>query len=519
MTETYPCPYLAQVHRNLPRLLALFDRDPLGPTYGLGDRTYWAWKLIDFPNATQQGAASGLARLVASNLLPEGMNERSIIARIHAIILGSKQATARNGSLAEALPNEGSFCVTALVAADILTALEVLGDRLTTDERQDALDVVAPWIAFLHRQDEGHGIISNHLAVGVLALVLWKAQTGVDCDPRARFFLDRILEHQSSEGWFREYDGADPGYQSWLTSSLVAVHRLRPDWELGAVLNKGTKFLTHFVHPDGSYGGIYGSRMTRFCFPAGFEALASEDSSARAIALALRKGIEANRLVTLDAIDSHNLVPLFNDYVWAAVENATSRHSQSDPAQLPSAAKQVRVYFEQAGILIDGGPRHYTVLALLKGGAGLHFKNDILARENSGTACCNDDMKVLTSQFLDTDVTVRIEGNSVQINANLRAVDRQLPNAFRFIVLRFLSLTVFHSVVLGNWVKRLLAALLVTGLPKAHGKVERHLTLGFNFEIIDEISAPVGYKAVDVPTFRAIHMASQGYWQASDDMT
>jgi len=63
------CPYLAQVHRALPRVLALYDRDPLGATYGLGDRTFWAWKLKDFPNATQQGAVN--RRLRATDRWPK----------------------------------------------------------------------------------------------------------------------------------------------------------------------------------------------------------------------------------------------------------------------------------------------------------------------------------------------------------------------------------------------------------------------------------------------------------------
>lgn len=510
------CPYLQQVHRALPRLLALFDRDPLGATYGLGDRTFWAWKLKDFPNATQQGAVSGLARLLVADLLPEGMHEDAILKRIKAIITGSKQATAHNGSLAEALPNEGSFCVTALVAADILTAVMVLEDRLSASEREEALSVVRPWIAFLHKQDEGHGIISNHLAVAVLALALWGKLSGEDCDPRAKFFLDRILAHRSSEGWFREYDGADPGYQSWLMSSLTAVHRLRPDWELGPALHQGMDFLSHFAHPDGSYGGIYGSRMTRFCFPAAFEALAFEHGSAHALAQFFRTSIPTHNLVTLDAIDAHNLVPLFNDYVWAAVERARSEE-RAFVTPLPAERGTLRYHFKEAGLLIDGSTQHYTVMALFKGGALLHFKDGSLAREDASTICVKDRAPVLTSQFMDPESSVNLAADTVTIKSALRPVTRQLPSPFRFIILRCLSLTVFRSITLGNLTKRLLAALLVTGLPKAKGSVTRRITLGPDLQIDDETQAPSGYTSKPAPTFRAIHMASQGYWQASDD--
>lgn len=510
------CPYLAQVHRALPRVLALYDRDPLGATYGLGDRTFWAWKLKDFPNATQQGAVSGLARLLVAGLLPDGMHQDAILARIKTIILGSKQATARNGSLAEALPNEGSFCVTALVAADTLTAVMLLKDRLSASERADALSVVRPWIAFLHKQDEGHGIISNHLAVAVLALALWGKLSGESCDPRARVFLDRILEHRSAEGWFREYDGADPGYQSWLMSSLTAVHRLRPDWDLGPALYQGVDFLSHFAHPDGSYGGIYGSRMTRFCFPAAFEALAFEHAPAHAMAQFIRRHVPAHRLVTLDTMDAHNLVPLFNDYVWAAVERAR-RDKRPSSTPLPAEVGTIRRHFQDAGLLIDGAAQHYTVMALFKGGALLHFKDGTLACEDASTLCVKENAPVLTAQFMDPHASVRITDEVVTLMSALRPVTRQLPSPFRFIILRALSLSVFRSITLGNLTKRLLAALLVTGLPKAKGQVTRQITLGPELEITDDTQAPAGYATTTAPTFRAIHMASQGYWQASDD--
>lgn len=517
MADTSDCPYLQQVHRNLPRLLALFDRDRLGPTHGLGDRTYWAWKLKDFPNATFQGAASGLSRLLVHGLLPRGFDEATMLARIKAIIEGSKATTAYNGSLAEALPNEGSFCVTALVAADTLIAIQTLDNRLSGQEREAAFAVVAPWISFLYKQDEHHGIISNHLAVAVLALVLWQDLTGKNCGARAKQFLDRILKHRSPEGWFLEYSGADPGYQSWLMSSLTAVDRLRPAWGMRSALHEGANFLTHFAHPDGSYGGLYGSRMTRFCFPAGFEALASRSPSAHAMAIFLRKGVPDHRVVTLDAIDAHNLAPLFNDYVWAAVERATPK-ARPQPARLPHASSKVYKHFVQAGLLVEGSADHYTVLSLFKGGALLHFHHGKLMKQNPGTVCTAQGKPILTTQFQDEDTQVKIDNDTVVVNAALRPVSRQLPNAFRFIILRLLSLTVFHSIFLGNKVKRALTALLVSSKPKAQGSVRRTITLGADLAINDEITAPAGYASVAAPQFRAIHMASQGYWQASDDV-
>lgn len=516
MANKDKCPYLEQVHRALPRLLALFDTDPVSPTFGLGDRTFWAWKLKDFPNATQQGAVNGLARLVCADLLPDQISRASVLERIHQIILGSKAATERMGSLSEALPNEGSFCVTALVAADVLTALDLLEAEITPEKRQQALEVVAPWILFLHRQDEFHGIISNHLAVAVLALVLWEDLTGEDHQTRCKELMDRILAHRSPEGWFREYSGADPGYQSWMTSALAEVHRRRPAWSLGPALEQGCHFLSHFAHPDGSFGGIYASRMTRFCFPAGFEVLARDMPAAHRMAIFAREAIAQHSLVTLDTMDAHNLVPLFNDYAWAAAECA-KHHIRPDPAPWPAKQSKTRIYFEQAGLLVDGSTTHYSIISTKKGGALVHFADGKLAYENAGTLCMKQGARPLTSQFVDDTATCHITETEVHITSALRPVQQQLPTAFRFIILRLLSLTAFRSVVLGNLIKRILAALLVTKLPKPHGTVVRHIKLGHALFVHDTPDAPSGYHCRNVPKFRAIHMASQGYWQLSDD--
>lgn len=205
MMQQTPNPYLTVIYRNLPRLLAMYDRDSASLTYGVGDRLYWAWKLIDFPNGTYQGAVSGLAALYHYQLLPSSFNKASILQRISAMMVGLKSITAKNGSLDEALPNEASFCVTGLVANDVLHAVSLLKHEISSIQCQEWIEIAKPLIHFLYQQDEMHGLISNHLATCALALVRW-----ADCcefeaekaNKRARVFIQRIIDNQSLEGFF-----------------------------------------------------------------------------------------------------------------------------------------------------------------------------------------------------------------------------------------------------------------------------------------------------------------------------
>jgi hypothetical protein len=234
MAET-ASPYLDEAWQSLPRLLASFDRDPLSPTLGLGDRTFWSWKTHDFANATPQGAVNGLARLVAARLLPKGMDEACVIDRIDEMIQATRTITARDGSLVEAFPNEKSFCVTALVAFDILCATDHLGDRVDPARLAVWRKSAAPLIDFIVSHNETHAIISNHLATAVAALTRWTGPGAASAEARAKELRDIILDNQSREGWYSEYGSADPGYETLGLYYLADVHLRRPDLGLAAL--------------------------------------------------------------------------------------------------------------------------------------------------------------------------------------------------------------------------------------------------------------------------------------------
>ena len=263
-------PYLDEIKVTLPRILSSIDQDETSATYGLVDRFHWAWGLIDFPNGTFQGVAHGMARLWVSNLWPYSTSKTLFIQRIDSIFRATKNITRKDGSLEESFPNEGSYCVTALVAFDLLCTLHLLRNLIDEEIQGRWLKVIKPLIGFLIKENETHAVISNHLATAVAALVRWdKICNDKLAEAKAKKLCNFILEHQSEDGWFKEYEGADPGYQTLCIYYLADVHFQRPDWELIEPLRKSFKFLWYFAHPDGSFGGIYGSRCTRCYYPCG----------------------------------------------------------------------------------------------------------------------------------------------------------------------------------------------------------------------------------------------------------
>src|SRR5262249_18504338 len=144
--------------------------------------------------------------------------------RIDEMVMATRSITARDGSLVEAFPNEKSFCVTALVAFDILFAAEHLASHVESARLAAWRETAAPLIDFIVRNNETHAVISNHLATGVAALTRWTGPGLSATEKRARELLGIILEHQSQEGWYCEYGAADPGYETLGLYYLADVH-------------------------------------------------------------------------------------------------------------------------------------------------------------------------------------------------------------------------------------------------------------------------------------------------------
>jgi hypothetical protein len=512
-------PYLHQIENVLPRLLALYDENSISPTLGLGDRFFWAWKLTDFGNATFQGAVHGLARLIVNDSLPFGIDQKSILERIVRMVKAIKSIQDNNGSLSEALPYESSFCVTALVAYDLLSAVEVLEGIISSDERAEMLSAASPLIKFLLHHDEHHGLISNHLATAASALYKHHALTNENSCDRGKVFLDRILAHQSDEGWYKEYEGADPGYQSLCTYYLADLHRLRPDLGLKDSLSKSVRFLWNFAHPDGSFGGVYGSRSTRFYYPAGLELLRDEIPEAGALADFMRESILSRSTVALDTMDDPNLIPMFNSYCLAA--EVFTESPKSIPA-LPCHNEELNVLvFPKAGLVVHGDTEAYTVISTNKGGVCYHFPRESQRSsvKNMGAVYRDKKNRRFSTQAFQQKNSIKIEGETIEIWAQLVQPNQSLPDPLKFIVLRVLTLTLLRNSVLNKLIKKMLVWLLINR--KRHGKVVNHrkINLGRNFMIADEIvGAPAGWSQEEqIGPFMASHMASQGYWQKQDD--
>src|SRR5919204_3180782 len=237
--------------REVPKLLTLQDRNPHSPTFGCFDRNYWHYKTADFPCGMSQEFVWPLALAVASDLPNNAYRDNEAIRRcVRAGILFAARSSHRDGSCDDYFPNERAIGATAFSLLACAEAYQLIG--MQSNEALEFFQCRARWLA--HREETGR--LSNHHALIALGLDVVGRLCKIDIFATARDErLRKLLSSQRSEGWFPEYDGFDPGYDTLTLSCLARLHEINPTRDLENAIRASLSLLSNFVHPDGSFGG------------------------------------------------------------------------------------------------------------------------------------------------------------------------------------------------------------------------------------------------------------------------
>jgi hypothetical protein len=507
-------------------LLSEQNRDPYTLTYGCFDRRYWGWKLVDYPEATFQRNVYPLAwllRYTEGTILeePENRGPRRSEVLTEAVQAGLSFAARiqhRDGSFDQAFPQEHSFGATAFLLSPLLQAYYVVRDVCSPSFCASMETCLHRAADFLFCHDETHGHIANHLAGAALSLLESAIFLGKSrYEQRAFELLERILTHQSAEGWFLEYEGADPGYQTLCLYYLAQVYRLQPDVNLQDALKKAISFLSHFVHPDGTFGGEYGSRRTAVFYPGGLALLSREFPLAHSVIRFMLGAIAEGRTVTLQDVDMGNFAPLLSNYVTVLDADLPSC-SESAPL-LPWEMDDASQDFPEAGLYIRNTRRYYAVFGASNGGVLKVFDREqrALIWNDCGYVGQTGNGVYVTTQMTVRERPCRVAPTEIEIQTSFYQMLRSVPTPLQYIFLRILNLTLMRSVLLGNWLKGVLVDMLISG----KRTVPLSLTRIVHFEVDQvvvrdalRIGARLGLEWLEFGRpFVAIHMASARYFE------
>ena len=352
--------YLSAAWTEIPRLLGAIDRNPFRPTYGCLDRQYWHYRTSSFPSQMYQEGALALAMVVR---LPLPGNRWHADPRVRDLAVAALRFSVRSshadGSCDDYYPFERALGAAVFSLQASARAVDLLG--LDDPEILAWLRRRADWLT--RHQESGR--LANHHALAALGLLRVAQLTGQSqYQEAAQEAIGRVIQWQSAEGWFDEYGGADPGYQTVTIDCLAKYRHATGDPRLDEPLGRAVDFARHFLHPDQSYGGEYGSRGTYHFYPHGMELLAAAHPAAADLAdgilVSLRTGACAH--FADDRMFTHRLANLIEAYVDWAPHRVVS----------PSQAGQSR-YFPRAQILVVRDAGLETVVSAARGGVFKHF--------------------------------------------------------------------------------------------------------------------------------------------------
>lgn len=458
----------------IPKLLTLQDRNPHSPTYGCFDRNYWHYKVIDFPSGMSQEFVWPLALATVVDLAgnPYRDNE-SIRECVRAGILFAARNAHADGSCDDYFPNERAMGATAF---SLLACAEAY--QLVAMESEEALQFIerrADWLA--HRHETGR--LSNHHALVALGLDVVGRLLNTDKFLPAR---DRrvaeLLSWQTGEGWFPEYDGFDPGYDTLTLSCLARLQESSPSTELANAISSSVALLAHFIHPDGSFGGEYGSRNTYNYFPHGFELAGRWLPDALAVNDRFLVGLSQGRAPCYadDRIIGHHAW----NYLLAARDFVTARGRSTIPSP-------ERIELKQAGIVIDQRAATKLYVALNKGGNFKLFQDERLALSDTGISVRLRNGRVAVAHLLDnSEQEVQADRISIRGQMGWSKQKRMMP--LHLILLRVINFTV--GSVAPNLVRAFLQKMLITGKEAAPFRFMRIFEWnGSRWKIIDRLEA------------------------------
>ncbi|MFW6050960.1 MAG: hypothetical protein ACODAU_07290 [Myxococcota bacterium] len=474
MDERFPQPppghrdwYAFEALRALPRIVLMVDKNPFSATYGCFDREYWHYRTVDFPCGMNQEMGLPLA-LAHAHPFPGNPYYRNPRLRELAVacIEFAQKASHPDGSCDDYFPYERALGALVFSTYAMTESYRVLGL-----DRPDLLAFFRRRGDWLRTHNET-GQLANHQAFAALALYNVYLLTG---DARFREGSDRFrditLSWQHDEGWFQEYEGADPGYQSCTIAFLSKLWQKSGDDTLLEPLRRAVEFCAHFMHPDGSYAGEYGSRNTYHFYPHGFEVLAPRFPTAGRIAeQCLRRALPERRRYFND--DNRMCAHYVYDWMQAWLD-----HHPERPGTLEEARGPFTRWFSAAKLFVKKTPRYYAVVAPGKGGVLKVFGQGGPLMSDTGPMLQTGDGRTLVAHMQDDEHAIEVDeaAGRIVVRGRMSWRRHQLSSPAKQMAFRTMNLTVGR---LGpNLVRGALQKVLITGKPRSDVRFERTIEL------------------------------------------
>lgn len=493
-----PSVYLSHSLFCVGRLLGLQNRNPSSSTYGCFDRNFWHYKIIDFSNGRLQEAALTLALLyrIDHPLNPYYNREKISQWALAAMdFLDSIQNA--DGSFNEYYPHEHAFVTTAFVTFACSEALLLLEKR--TPRVIESLRKAAHFLV----QREEREVVNQNLGATAALYNMYLLTQDETFLKDARHKLDTSLECQSEEGWFYEYGGPDMGYLSVAIYYLANYYKKSKDQKARSSLEKALFFLSHFIHPDGSFGGEYGSRNTAYVVPDGIEICAHFDAYASMLGSRVRHAFSTGNTITPSHLDDRYLCNMLYTYLQAFDD---SRDSHPVPG-----IKEIKSnFFRESGLVIEKNPHYTLIVNLKKGGVFKVFSKDLLLASDSGFVGTLSNGKRVATQWLSSQYTHM--KNAYTVTGTCAVIPEERMTPFTCVLMR--TVLAVGGEYASSMVKQFLRNRLITSHRELPIQFQRTITIEDGIRVRDILQGKGTFESLHLVDHASLlYIPSSRYFQ------
>lgn len=420
--------YLKEALGYVPHLMEIADRNLLSPTFGCFDRAYWHYRTADFPSGMFQEAVLPLALLYQ---LDHPLNPLFKKERVRELVIGGIEFAIRSahddGSCDDYFPYEraagaAAFSLYACTEATRLLKLEQSHPHFLVFFKKRAENLAEKGM-------RESGTLSNHKALIVLAIYntfLLVREQGLQ--QKAETALLKLLSLQNPEGWFPEYEGCDPGYLTFTIDFLAKYFQRSGDIRVLGPLGRAIAFAANFMHPDGSYGGEYGSRNTFHFMPHGFELMGTQSPQALPVARAFLDSLERGTRSYID--DDRIMIHYVYDYIQAYID-----YCQDSEVLKKTSNEQTIQTFPEAGFVTMQQGDTAAIFSTKKGNAKI-FKKGKLVFSDSGVTGKDCDGTVFTSHVFGAVEKFSLNDGTLTMSGKMFKQDSILFTPWTFWIFR-----------------------------------------------------------------------------------
>ena len=496
--------YSDLIELNIKRAINFVDLNDKSETYGSADRLYWSWRLKDFSNGSFQSLVYFFSELKSNskfNDIYEEKNIDSIIDRaFDASLHGAFKIEGKNGSFSESFPGENSFCVTATVLNDLISAIE------NSENQKELLENYYTRLFdsynFLINNIESHALIGNHLMTALSAISKFNKSFNINENHNLENILKRLRTIWNDEGWFKEYAGSDIGYLTLTLDYLVDIpNDVFEDkflWE-----EKILSYLLNFFHKDGSIGNVYGSRGSSLIYPYGMVKAGGPQ-----LLDELSNSVNLSKIPRPENVDDTNFVPLLNSFIKFLSIN----FEQKDKKHIlfPKYEENYLKAYKDAGFVIFVNKEEQIIIDSNNSGSIHKFTKE--SREIETSPLIVKEKKVLSAKIIKKQINVKSDNHIIiKTESSFSKITTSPISVLQSVLIRLFTASIGKNKYLLSLSKKYIVNKFFTS-KKTVGNFNRDIEIRDKEIVLNEsYDIPKGF-VLERSKFHNIKMASQNYF-------